>query len=381
MVAEAPEKCNAAGRKEFWLEDYGKFLEEAQQAVLLEEKLRGQETDLKAQTEERQKELAAEEQSLKDSIDRTVTSRRKELAANFDDGIAEERAALKRAQSKKERAKHIGKQERIAAESAPIEEEMSETGRRLRELFRKQQVPGIFRSKLYYALYWPQHFGEWLQILLFVALLFVALPCGIYFLALPDSLRHIPALVLIYIADIVLIGGIYTVIGTQSKLRYLETLKEGRRMRNEIAEKGRELRRVKRSIQRDKSDEPYNLGDFDNEIAAAEQRLEATQQKKAEALRIFDAETADKIAEELRGEAATRINQKKSEYEVAQHALTEVGKERQAAALRLAERYEPMLGKEFMTAEKIAALKDIMENGTVTNLAEAIARYRDRQES
>jgi len=87
------------------------------------------------------------------------------------------------------------------------------------------------------------------------------------------------------------------------------------------------------------------------------------------------------IAEELRGEAATRINQKKSEYEVAQHALTEVGKERQAAALRLAERYEPMLGKEFMTAEKIAALKDIMENGTVTNLAEAIARYRDRQES
>ncbi len=40
-----------------------------------------------------------------------------------------------------------------------------------------------------------------------------------------------------------------------------------------------------------------------------------------------------------------------------------------------------MLGKEFMTAEKIAALKDIMENGTVTNLAEAIARYRDRQES
>jgi len=95
----------------------------------------------------------------------------------------------------------------IPAESAPIEEEMAETGRRLRELFRKQQVPGIFRSKLYYALYWPQHFGEWMQILLFVALLFVALPCGIYFLALPDSLRHIPALVLIYIADIVLIGG------------------------------------------------------------------------------------------------------------------------------------------------------------------------------
>ena len=138
---------------------------------------------------------------------------------------------------------------------------------------------------------------------------------------------------------------------------------------------------MKRSIQRDKSDEPYDLGNFDTEIAAAEQRLELTQQKKIAALQTFDAETRARIAEELSGEAAPRISQKKSEDEVALHALNEVGKERQAAALRLAEQYEPMLGKEFMSAEKIAALKDIMENGTVTNLAEAIARYRDRQES
>ena len=368
-------------RKELCLEDYSKFLREAQQAVLLEEKLRNQEVDLRAQTAERQQELMAEEQNLKDNIDRTVQSRRKELAANFDDEIAEERASVKRAQSKKERAKHIGKQERIAAESAPIEEARAEIGRRLRELFRKQHVPAIFRSKLYYALYWPRHLTEWLQIFLFVALFFVALPCGIYFLTLPEQLRRIPALVLIYIVDIVIVGGIYTVIGTQSKLRYLEILKEGRRMQTELAEKARELRRVKRSIQRDKSDEPYNLGNFDTEIAAAEQRLELTQQKKIAALQTFDAETRARIAEELSGEAAPRISQKKSEYEVALHALNEVGKERQAAALRLAEQYEPMLGKEFMSAEKIAALKDIMENGTVTNLAEAIARYRDRQES
>ena len=361
--------------------DYSKFLEEARLAVIKEAELRKQEEELGVQEAERRQELMAEEQSLKDNIERTVQNRRKELSDNFDDEIARERDAVKRAQSKKERAKSIGKQERIASESAPLEDKRTEIKRTLRELFRKNGVPSIFRSKLYYALYWPQHFAEWMKILLFVAVLFVALPCGIYFFALPERLRNIPALVLIYIADIVVIGGIYTAIGTRSKLRYLETLKEGRRMQNELTALARELKKLKKRIQRDKSDEPYNLGDFDNEIAAAEQRLEATQQKKAEALRIFDAETADKIAEELRGEAATRINQKKSEYEVAQHALTEVGKERQAAALRLAERYEPMLGKEFMTAEKIAALKDIMENGTVTNLAEAIARYRDRQES
>ena len=61
--------------------------------------------------------------------------------------------------------------------------------------------------------------------------------------------------------------------------------------------------------------------------------------------------------------------------------MTEIGKERQAAALRLAEAYEPLLGKEFMSEEKIEALKNIMDNGTATNLAEAVEQYRNRQES
>ena len=361
--------------------DYSKFLEEARLAVIKEAELRKQEEELGVQEAERRQELMAEEQSLKDNIERTVQNRRKELSDNFDDEIARERDAVKRAQSKKERAKSIGKQERIAAESAPLEDKRTEIKRTLRELFRKNGVPSIFRSKLYYALYWPQHFAEWMKILLFVAVLFVALPCGIYFFALPERLRNIPALVLIYIADIVVIGGIYTAIGTRSKLRYLETLKEGRRMQNELTALARELKKLKKRIQRDKSDEPYALDSYDSEISAAEQRLEETQQKKQAAMQKFEAETSGIIAKELSGEAEPRITQKKSAYEETHSRLTEIGKERQAAALRLAEAYEPLLGKEFMSEEKIEALKNIMDNGTATNLAEAVEQYRNRQES
>ena len=152
-------------------------------------------------------------------------------------------------------------------------------------------------------------------------------------------------------------------------------------MRNEIAEKGRELRRVKRSIQRDKSDEPYALDSYDSEISAAEQQLEETQRKKQTAMQKFEAETCGLIAKELSGEAEPRITQKKSAYEETHSRLTEIGKERQAAALRLAETYEPLLGKEFMSEEKLEALKNIMDNGTATNLAEAVEQYRNRQES
>ena len=350
--------------------DYSKFLEEARLAVIKEAELRKQEEELGVQEAERRQELMAEEQSLKDNIERTVQNRRKELSDNFDDEIARERDAVKRAQSKKERAKSIGKQERIASESAPLEDKRTEIKRTLRELFRKNGVPSIFRSKLYYALYWPQHFAEWMKILLFVAALFVALPCGIYFFALPERLRNIPALVLIY-----------TAIGTRSKLRYLETLKEGRRMQNELTALARELKKLKKRIQRDKSDEPYALDSYDSEISAAEQRLEETQQKKQAAMQKFEAETSGIIAKELSGEAEPRITQKKSAYEETHSRLTEIGKERQAAALRLAEAYEPLLGKEFMSEEKIEALKNIMDNGTATNLAEAVEQYRNRQES
>ncbi len=34
-----------------------------------------------------------------------------------------------------------------------------------------------------------------------------------------------------------------------------------------------------------------------------------------------------------------------------------------------------------MSEEKIEALKNIMDNGTATNLAEAVEQYRNRQES
>ena len=167
--------------------DYSKFLEEARQAVIEEAELRKQEEELGVQEAERRQELMAEEQSLKDNIERTVQNRRKELSDNFDDEIARERDAVKRAQSKKERAKSIGKQERIASESAPLEDKRTEIKRTLRELFRKNGVPSIFRSKLYYALYWPQHFAEWMKILLFVAALFVACPAAFISLRCPST--------------------------------------------------------------------------------------------------------------------------------------------------------------------------------------------------
>ena len=81
--------------------DYSKFLEEARLAVIKEAELRKQEEELGVQEAERRQELMAEEQSLKDNIERTVQNRRKELSDNFDDEIARERDAVKRAQSKK----------------------------------------------------------------------------------------------------------------------------------------------------------------------------------------------------------------------------------------------------------------------------------------
>ena len=72
---------------------------------------------------------------------------------------------------------------------------------------------------------------EFLGLLIFIALFFLVLPFGIY-AALPQ--HKTLYLALIYVADIVIVGGIYMWIGNHTKLQYAECLKEGRRILDQM---------------------------------------------------------------------------------------------------------------------------------------------------
>ena len=75
------------------------------------------------------------------------------------------------------------------------------------------------------------HFKDFLALLVTILICFLAIPCGVYFL-IPE--RRTMYLVGIYVAAILVFGGIYVTVGNMTKVRYMDVLKEGLGIRAKI---------------------------------------------------------------------------------------------------------------------------------------------------
>ena len=98
-------------------------------------------------------------------------------------------------------------------------------------------------------------------------------------------------LVGIYVAAILIFGGIYVTIGNMTKVRYMEVLKEGLGIRAKIRANKKEMKVIAKTIRRDKNETVYNLQKFDDEIAQLDQDAAEINRKKKEALTTFDTVT------------------------------------------------------------------------------------------
>lgn len=93
----------------------------------------------------------------------------------------------------------------------------------MRTLFQSDRVPFVCKSPLYYALYFPRGFKEFLTVLITFAICFLLIPCGIYKL-LPE--QKTLYLAMIYGVDVVVFGGLYILIGNWTKDRHLAALRK-----------------------------------------------------------------------------------------------------------------------------------------------------------
>lgn len=360
--------------------DYPAFFEGAKAALLEVNRLKEQEEQQKEEEEESRAELAAEQRALKDAVETTIQKRIGEINTTYDTEISKNEAELKKIQANRERAKNIGIKDRIREETRPLLDEIKERKKELKALFREQHVSPLFRTRLYYALYFPHKIGQWFTLLLFIALFFVLCPCAIYFLALPENWRNPISLVVIYVADILLFGGIYVGVGNVSKLNHLEALRKGRELWDQIDSNRRRVKKLKKQINRDQSEDQYDLASFDDELTHMSRKLQEVKEKKQDALRTFDTVTKNILIDELTQNARPKITQLTEKHACALRLLQEVSADRQRKTLSLADQYEAYLGKEFMSLEKINALQTLVESGAASNLLEAIEAYRKRQE-
>lgn len=354
--------------------DYASFFAGAKQAVMDAANLADQEEQLKQETARLEKALEAEKKSVEDSIGRTVKKRQEEITSSYDKEIAKGQDNLKKARAKREKAKSQGMKERIVEETAELNEKNRELKVQMKTVFQQSHVPGFCNSGMYYSLFYPRQFSEWMHLLLTILVCFLAIPCGIY-LAIPE--RKFWYLILIYFLDILIVGGLYMTINNKTKMAYGEALKNGRNIRDQIHGNRKKIKVITSTIVKDRSESVYNLEKYDDEIAQIEQELSDITTKKRDALSTFEKVTKTIISDEIAGNGKAKIDQITVNLQQASDQLKQISAQNKEKNLEISDRYESYLGRENLTEQRIDALADIMKNGTAMNITEAIQMMKN----
>lgn len=357
------------------MEDNIAFLTEAKEAVLQLESARAAQAELDLTEKKQAKTLAAEKKAVEDHVNNTIKKRRDELAGRYDSEISKVQDAIKKVKSKREKAKQQGIKERIAAQIAPFQAENKEMKDKIKTMLKQNHVPGFCNSTLFYALYFTRTVKEVVVMLLTFAICCVGIPCGIFWL-LPQHKTW--QLVLIYLAVIIVFGGIYIMIGNFTKDAHRAVLQEVGQIRRAIDKNRKKMRSVSRRIRREKSEEHYDLSSFDSELAQKEKEKSDLMAKKEEAMACFISTTKSDITEEIVSGSRERIEKLEEEHNRTVDALSEKASFVKSVSFKLTNDYEAYIGKEFMQADKLDALKQILQDGQAATITEAGALYREK---
>lgn len=329
------------------------------------------------QTEERLEEsLENEKRLMTDTIQKTVKNRREEIRSTYEKEISKIHALLKKARSRREKARSEGVKGRIQEETDVFHREIQDLKAQLKMMMRQNHVPGYCQSALYYRLYFPRHVMEYLQLFVYILILFLAVPYGVYLLIPERKTLH---LVLIYIADILLFGGSYIALGNRTKLLYMETLREGRKIQDQILANRKRIRKITSGIRKDRNESLYNLEKYDDEIARLQQELTDMATKQKDALNAFETVTRNILADEIEHNHKAKLDQLQQEHQQTNEELRQITQQVKEKRLYVTEHYGTWLGREFMDSQRIAELCGIVQEGMASNVSEAITVYQERK--
>lgn len=356
--------------------DYAAFFAGAKQAVEELEQLRQQERQLEETEKQLEKTLKTKQQTIADTISQTVKQRSDEISKSYDIEIGKTQDRLKKAKSKREKAKTQGIKERIAENTQELLKENEEWKGRIKNLFRANHVPKFCASKLYYSLYFTRGLKETLIMLAALLIFFLAIPCGIYFLI---PARKTWYLIGIYVGVIGIFGGIYVKIGNSTKIKYMDVLKEGRNIHDRIRANKKQIKAIAKAIRKDKNDTIYNLQKFDDEIAQLDQDLAQTNKKKKDALNTFESVTKTILSDEIMGNNRAELEKLETELSDTAAQLKSTQNAVKEKALYITDHFEVYVGKEFVTTDRLEALEKIIAEGAAGNISEAITVFKSRE--
>lgn len=333
-------------------------------------KAKEQQYDL--ETKQLKKRLDAEQQMVSDAIRQTTSARRGEIEENYRKEIGKVQDRQKKVKTERSKAKAAGVKSRIEEETADLHEENCRLKKEIQVIMKQGKVPSYCNTTYYYAMYFTKGLFELALLLLTIVMAFFGIPMGIYWLIPGRQMVH---LLIIYITVMVLFFGAYIVVGNLTKDKYMGVLREGRKLRDVMANNRRRIRAITRTIEKDRDEAMYSLDDYDQRLKQIGQELDRINRGRDEALSQFDKVTALQIRQEITGNSQEKIDGLEADLKKSKEHL-EVSKARvQSLNLVLTDQHIPYFGRDFMNTKALNALAGYLENGQATNLTEAKNLY------
>lgn len=358
--------------------DYVKFLADARDAVYRLGSDQNAARQLEEDERKKERELEALRKAAAEEVNQTLKKRRDEINSSYDKEIAKGQERLKKAAQKREKAKNQGMKERIFEETGELREYNRDLKVQMRTLFQKDGTPFWCASTFYYSLYYPRGLKEIFIFLVTILLCFLAVPCGIYFLIPKRLIWH---LIAVYFVDVVIFGGLYVAVGNRTRQQHYDTIKKGREIRDLLRANRKKIRVITRTIQKDGNEDIYDLEKYDDEIARIQQELSETASRKKDAIGTFENVTKSIISDEIMAGYREQVIGLEEEAAALGEALGRLETSIKEQNIYITDTYGPYLGREFLQPERLAALSKIIQDGSASNITEAIQIYRGMEKA
>ena len=165
---------------------------------------------------------------------------------------------------------------------------------------------------------------------------------------------------------------IYFIVFNLAKVKNLEIVNEGRRIRNKVRANNKQIRIIRNSITRDKDESVYNLGKYDEKLSELEAEREDISNRKLEAIKVFENDTKQVIT----GRRQPKIDALKADLKQLEEKINAMESQLADMQSHLTDSYVTFLGKDLLTEEKLSDLISIMEEGTASTVSGAIEVYK-----
>lgn len=353
------------------------FLESARDIVHKRDDLRSYTDQKKALVKKLEKDIASEEKDIENEIASTIKKKRGSIENDFDKKLNDKRSDVKKIEKNREKDKSEQVNKRVAEATKGYHEKNAGLEKELRNMFKNEGVPLWCAGSFYYTMFMPRG-KEIFKKLLYIIFFAGAIPAGILLLLWGTAFKgmaHDKKMifsVIIAVVWLILSIVIYFVIYVNTKVRYLDAIREGRKYRDAIKNNQTSVDKITSDINKDKDESLYDLGEYDEKLSKIDKSMNKLMDDKKDSLKHFDKKTKNEIEEDIRKKRQKKLDELISEKKKVEEELSESLQELSETETRV-ERISEKLGKEYCSSQKIDKLISVMESGAAETVSGAIA--------